>query len=362
MTTQKLFNVIGIMTGTSMDGMDFSYVTTDGKKYVKIIKEYYFPYSKKYKKDLRKIINLYNKKNIINHDLVTRKFIFFIEKFIKKFKISKNEIDLIGMSGQTIYHNPYKKKSIQLGSCYKISKKLKIKVVGEFRKNDIKNGGQGAPIGAFYHKYILEKYNKKAIILNLGGIANISYIKNKKIYASDIGPANTIIDDLMNYHFKKNFDNKGIIASKGKKNNDIIKLFKKDIFFNLKPPKSLDREYFNKYLKILKKIEKKESIKTATLMTFESILIALDKINIKINSIILTGGGRKNLFLFKKLRIFLKKNRIQVYKIDKFKLNGDFIESQTFAYLAVRSLKQLHLSTPFTTGVSKSISGGKLFF
>ena len=161
MSIVKKFKVIGIMSGTSMDGLDFSFLETDGENHISIFFEKSYYYSNNYKFKLKKIIDLYNsnKKEFnksINEKLVTKTFSQLINKFIKEFKIDKKIIDFIGLSGQTIYHNPKNKKSIQYGSCRYIQKKFKIKVIGDFRKNDIKNGGQGAPIGAYYHKYIIE--------------------------------------------------------------------------------------------------------------------------------------------------------------------------------------------------------------
>ena len=366
MSTQKKFKVIGIMSGTSMDGLDCSFIETDGEKSLSIICEKTYYYSKKYKLKLNKIISLYNcNKKIINKSknqkLITETFIILINKFINEYKINKKTIDFIGLSGQTIYHNPKKKKSIQYGSCRDIQKKLKLNVIGDFRINDIKNGGQGAPIGAFYHKYIIEKFAKGSAIINIGGISNISYIKNKKLFAFDIGPGNALIDDLMYLFYKKKMDYNGKTAFKGRLNKKIINKVLNDDFYNLNYPKSLDRQYFNKYFELLSSIDKKDSIHTASTITVLSIMNCVNSISKKIKQIILTGGGRKNLFIFNSLKRKLSKEKIELTIIDKYGLNGDMIESQMFGYLAVRSYKKLPLSSPSTTGVKKTISGGVLY-
>jgi len=235
MSIVKKYKVIGIMSGTSMDGLDCSYIETDGKNYTKIIFEKTYKYSNLYKNKLKKIINIYNYNNkIINilkyEDFITNKFIQIINQFILEYKIKKYKVNFIGVSGQTIYHSVKYKKSIQLGSCKKIQKSLNINIIGNFRDNDIKNGGQGAPIGAYYHKYLLNKIAKNAAIINIGGVSNITYVKNKKLIAFDIGPGNSLIDDLMFNFYKKNFDKNGNNAYKGKKNNKLIQEFKKRIF------------------------------------------------------------------------------------------------------------------------------------
>ena len=357
------------MSGTSMDGIDCSYITTDGVNFVSIINENSYKYSQNYKKKLKKIIKYLNnikslkKKQHIKkfENIVTNKFIQVIEKFIKDYNIKHSSIDYIGVSGQTVLHDPKHKKTIQLGSCKKIQKKIKLKIVGNFRENDIKNGGQGAPIAAFYHNYILKNFLPSAIILNLGGIANISVIYREKLIAFDVGAANVLIDDLMYHFYKKNYDKDGKIAFKGKKNQQIIDKFKNDSFFKLQYPKSLDREYFKKYLNLLKKIKVEDAICTASMMTVEGILLGIKILNINFKSLILTGGGRNNLFIVKNLKKIYKSKRKKIILVDELNFNGDFLEAQAFAYLAVRCVRKLPLSLPTTTGVKKPISGGLIY-
>jgi len=366
MSIRKIYNVIGIMSGTSMDGLDCSFIKTNGKNHVEIICEKTYRYSNIYRKELKKRAEEYNLKKInykfLKDDIFfTNKIIEIINRFIKENKIRKSFIDFIGLSGQTVFHDPSNNISIQLGSARIIQKKLNIKVVGNFRENDIKNGGQGAPIGAYYHKYLINKISKKSVILNIGGVANITFIKNKKLIAFDVGPGNAIIDDLMYHFFKKNFDYNGNTAFKGKINKKLINDFKNNFYFKLNYPKSLDRESFNQFYMKLKKLNKFNSITTATMMTIEAILIGLKLSNIKIDKLILTGGGRKNDFIIKTLMKLTKNKKIKLINIDKFNYDGDMLESQAFAYIAIRSFLKLPLSTPTTTGVVKSLTGGKLF-
>ena len=183
MSNLKIYNVIGIMSGTSMDGVDFSLISTDGQNYTKILFELNYEYSVIYKNRLKKLIKnlplnmkqqlIYSKKN---EKFITINFIRYIKKFMNEVKFPSIKVDLIGLSGQTILHNPDKGYSIQLGSGKEVNKELKIPVVADFRENDLNNGGQGAPIGSYYHKSIIKNLNKKACILNIGGIANITYL------------------------------------------------------------------------------------------------------------------------------------------------------------------------------------------
>ena len=369
MSIVKIYNVIGIMSGTSMDGIDCSYLKTNGASFVSIICESTYNYSIYYKKNLEKIIkdiNTISKRErnqyIKNNErLVTNYFIKVIKKFIKENNIKKKQVDYIGFSGQTILHDPKNYVSIQLGSCKKIKKELGIKIIGDFRQKDISLGGEGAPIGSFYYKYILNKISKSSAIINLGGIANICYANKNSLIAFDVGPANLLIDDLMKINFKRNFDLNGKHAFKGIVNTKLINNFKNDIFFKKNYPKSLDREYFKRYFSYLEKLEKYNSICTASTMTVEAILLGIKLLNKKINTIILTGGGRKNEFIVNKLKKSLKSKKIKVKIIDQFNINGDLLEAQAFGYLAIRSLRKLTISLPTTTGVKKPLTGGRIY-
>ena len=356
------------MSGTSMDGLDFSLLKTDGDKFIKIICEKKYAYVESYRKKLKKLIKnlpkskysqlLYAKKN---EDFITNKFLQYTKKFIKFTNIEISKIDIIGLSGQTVFHNPKEKYSIQLASGKEINKKLKIPIIANFRQNDLLNGGQGAPIGSYYHKYILDKINQKACIINLGGIGNITYINNKKLISYDIGPGNALIDDLSDFFYNTKFDKKGLYGKKGKLIQEIFDKFKTDIFFKKKYPKSLDRNYFHLFFVELSKHYPNDAIHTASMMTVYGIVQSLNLIKHKIHLIILTGGGRKNLFITSSLKNELKLKRIKIINIEKFGFNGDMIEAQMFGYLAVRSLKKLPLSLPTTTGVKKPKTGGVIY-
>ena len=363
MKKKKIFNVIGIMTGTSMDGIDISYISTDGVNKIKILKEKSYQYSFTEQIKIKKI-NIKNKsqKKLISiQDVkISNLVIKYLKKFFQEFKIIRKNVDYISLSGQTILHIPNKNISIQLGNPKLISSFFKIQVISDFRINDIKNGGQGAPIGAFYHKLLINKINTNSVIINLGGVANFSLIYNKIFISSDIGPANAISDDLMMNYFKKKYDKDGKIASKGDINKKIFNLFKKDKFFRKKIPKSLDRNNFHYLIKKLKKIKIQNALRTSVNFTIFSIINLLDnKICADVNELIFTGGGRKNKYLISQLKQL--NNGLKISLIDDYGLNGDLIESQMFAYIGVRSLKKLILSTPNTTGVKKNITGGKLY-
>jgi len=368
MSNRKIHIVLGLMSGTSMDGLDCSLIKTDGVKYLKIINEYSYPYKSNYKEKLIYLINNLpqGKKNQIdytkkNENFITDEIIKIIKKFLSKTKYNIKKIDLIGFSGQTIIHNPKKNYSIQLGSAQEIYNKIKIPIVSDFRKKDLIYGGQGAPIGCFYHKFLLEKIDKKAAIINIGGVSNISLLYKKRLLGYDLGPGNSLIDDLTYFFYKKKYDADGKYAEKGKLIEKVLIKFKKDKYFKKKYPKSLDKNHFNKILFDLKLFKANDAINTASLLTVHSILIGLELIKSQIKDIILTGGGRNNIFIYNKLSQTLMKKNIKLSKIDQYGFNGDMIEAQMFGYLAVRSVKNLPISKPSVTGVKKIISGGVLY-
>ena len=362
------YKIIGVMTGTSMDGLDCSFIETNGDNFVKIINEKSFVYDEKYRNKLKKLIDQkpLNKENQIkyfkkNEKFVTKKLIDILKKFIRFIKQDIKNIDFISYSGQTVFHNPKKKYSIQMGSAKKINKFFLIPVVSNFRENDMLHGGQGAPIGSYYHRYILKKITNNSAMVNLGGISNITYYNKKILVSFDMGPANTILDNLMNFFYKKKFDKNGNIGRKGKLITSVLKEFKLDIFFKKKYPKSLDKDYFSKYVDILKKYNPEDALYTATIMTSESIYMGIQLLNQRIKILVLTGGGRKNNFLFNNIIKKTKKLNIIIKKVDDFGYDGDLLEAQMFGYLGIRSYKKMILSTPLTTGVKKSISGGKIY-
>ena len=350
------------MSGTSVDGIDFAFLETNGTDHVKNISGISYEYNNQYKVRVKKFIKQIKNNNSLSLNkidlLVSRIFLHMTNKFIKEFNINTSEVDYIGLSGQTILHKPNKKICIQLGSGIFLSKHLKINVVSNFRQNDILNDGQGSPIGAFYHQYLLNKLNINSVFINLGGIANICYANKDRLIAFDTGPANALIDDFMWKRMKKNYDENGNLSFKGKLDEILLNEFLNDEYFKKNYPKSLDREYFNLFLQKTEKLSNEDAVHTLSMMTVHSIKKGIDLLGQKIDRIILTGGGRKNSFIFNRLK---KITNLDIINIDNLGLNGDLLEAEAFGYLAIRSIKKLPISLNTTTGVKKPITGGILY-
>ena len=349
------------MTGTSMDGIDISLVKTNGIDLKRLNKNFYYEYTPETKKILNEIL----KKNI-NVSLKQKNF---LDEFITKEHYSAlkdldivRKCDLIGFHGQTIYHDPKRNISIQLGNPTRLAKLLNKEVIFNFRSNDIEFGGQGAPLAPIYHKFIVEdlKLELPCCVLNIGGISNLTYWDGRELIGFDTGPGNALMDDYMSSLFNQNFDKDGIIAAKGTPIQEEIEKMLLHDFFKTAPPKSLDRQDFRpQYNELVKKNYSAHDI-MATLaeFTIETIANSLELLPKKIKSILITGGGCRNIYLMKRLKDRLK---LKVCNEKELGINFDYIEAELVAYLSARSIYRLPFTFPTTTGVAKPLSGGELF-
>ncbi len=364
----KKFYSLGLMSGTSMDGIDASIVQSDGKTNYKVILDRYFKYSKSLYisiVNLRDKIKNFNdlKKNEKEIKIIENKITLFHANVVNKLlKGIKLKINLIGFHGQTIFHDSKRKISKQLGDGNLLAKITKKNVVYDFRQNDIKNGGEGAPLTPVFHKLLIKKYKLKppTLIMNIGGITNVTLSKpENKIISYDIGPGNCLIDKWIRINSNKRYDKSGSLAKKGTINKGRLQyLFNYYSKMGLKNLYSYDTSDFNEQIKYLKGLSLKDGAATLNEYTAEILRkkIISSKTLFFVN-IILSGGGRKNKFLIKTLE---KKIKFPLKLIDEYKINGDFIESQAFAYLAIRSYLNLPISFPETTNVIKPCTGGVL--
>ena len=384
----KSFHSLGLMSGTSMDGVDASIIQSDGETKYKIIIDKYFKYPQGIYKDLTKLRDkIKSSKDLKNFSKeiknVEKEITLFHAKAISQIlKKTKVKVDFVGFHGQTIYHNAKEKISKQLGNGKLLSKLTKKTVVYNFRQNDLKNAGEGAPLTPIFHKkllYSLVAHNEKPrfiwgsklplFIVNIGGVTNItctSGITNSSyMYAQDIGPGNYLIDQWMKLKSKKKYDKEGKIASLGKINKIMLKKF-----VNVADFEGLPKSYDVKDFKLPSRFQGlslKDGAATLTELTAE---IISNYIGLKMDSpdqyyIVFSGGGRKNKFLMKrieqKIKFPFRKLKQFVWKlktIDNYGIDGDFVESQAFAYFAIRSFLKLPISFPETTGVKKPCTGG----
>ena len=375
----KLYTAIGLMSGTSMDGVDASLIRSDGFNQFTNILDEYFEYNESLHQELIELRNL-----IINiNDLeqyssrlkeLEREITVFHSKIVNEISNKyEDQIDFVGFHGQTIFHSPELKISKQLGDGRLMSQLVKKKVIYDFRQEDMLNKGQGAPLTPIFHNLLSKKINEKHQIsfpicfLNIGGISNITkIIKNdenleENLEAFDAGPGNCMIDEWVRKNSKNNFDENGSVAKSGKINqlilNQVIDNFKIDNF-----DKSLDVKDFD--ISFARGLSLEDGCATITNFTAYLIAKGIEYANGNYDKPIkylVCGGGRKNNFLIQSVKDYLKnKQNIILNSIEEYNLNGDYIESQAFGYLAIRSYLNLPISYPKTTGCQTPTVGGNL--
>ena len=358
----KIYTALGLMSGTSMDGVDASIIQTNGKSQYKAILDTYFEYSKSIYSNLTALRdNIKNSKDLKKHQKkiqsVEKEITIFHAEIVKEIlKKSKLNIDFIGFHGQTIFHNPKKKFSKQLGDGKLLSKITKKTVICDFRQNDLKNGGEGAPLTPIFHQMLGKKFNIKPVsFFNIGGILNRTTIwDDGELSATDYGPGMCLIDKWIRTNSKKKYDKNGDIAKSGKVNEIFLEKYLKNFRTSNPGRKSYDINDFS--ISIVKDLSLKDGAATLTLYTanlFNAHFEGNKILKIK-EKIILCGGGRKNKFLVDIIKSYNKNVKL----IDDYGIDGDFVESQAFAYLAIRSYLKLPISFPETTGVPKPCFGG----
>ena len=359
------------MSGTSGDGVDASIIETNGINQYRLIKDKYFEYDSDIYEDIH---NLKEKIHKIEHlkiyseeiNDLERKITVFHAKIIKELIVTDDVI--IGFHGQTLYHNPREKISKQLGNGKLLHQLTNKKIIFDFRKNDILHGGEGAPLAPIFHHLISvqNKIELPVCFLNIGGISNITLIDDKeelsKLISKDIGPGNCLIDNWIRKNSEKKFDKDGYLASTGERNHIIFEQAQ-ELYANRNNKKKLSFDTNDFDISFVRGLSLEDGVTTLTDFTAsiigEELNLSLRELNNKIKNILLCGGGRKNKILIKKIKENLITD-INLKLIDDFKINGDFIESQAFAFLAIRSLLKLPISFPNTTGCQKPCSGGVL--
>jgi len=361
-----------------MDGVDLSVIKSDGNDQFSSIYDIYKEFDDGLYNQLitlrDKISNSTDLKTHLNEiNDVEKKFTLFNSHLINEvIKEINEDIDLIGFHGQTLFHDPKIQISKQLGDGRLLSSLFKKIVINNFRQNDLNHGGQGAPLTPIFHNLILKIIEKKVklkfpiSIINIGGITNITQIKkdlnnSTKVFAYDVGPGNCLIDDWVRNNVKSKFDKDGEYANAG--NVDDLILNQAIDNFEIKSYEtSLDVKDFD--TSFVKGLPFKDGCATLSKFTAYLIVDGLTKINKKNDlnphQYIFCGGGRKNKFLMQSIKNYLGNKNIIIKDIDDYNFDGNFIESQAFAYLAIRSYLKLPISFPSTTRCKKIISGGDI--
>ena len=368
----KEYTSLGLMSGTSGDGVDASIIKSDGLSKYEVIHNKYYKYDKEIYTNIHSLKEKINSsKDLKNYsedlkDLERKITMFHVE--VTGDMSKKTKVELIGFHGQTIYHNSKDKISRQLGDGNLLSKLTHKNVVYDFRQNDIENGGEGAPLTPVFHQLILKqnKIKTPSCILNIGGISNATIVKDYDPYnfiSRDIGPGNCLIDAWVRKNSNHEFDKDGNLASIGK-TNDIILEQALELYANIyNNNKNLSLDVNDFDVSFARGLSLEEGAATLTDFTGRivgaSLFNFLSNIKEKSIRVLVCGGGRKNKFLLKKINQ-INPNNILLEPIDNYGVNGDFVESQAFAYLAIRSSINEPISFPNTTGCSKPLPGGNM--
>ncbi len=355
---------LGLMSGTSLDGVDAALIRTNGNDVFEVGAWLTEPYDDAFRLKIREAVYMRGDIAKIEQE-ITLVHADAVRALLKKAGLAKRDVKVIGFHGQTIAHRPQEGITWQIGNGALLAEKTGIDVVCDFRRHDVAAGGQGAPLVPLFHAAMVKHMELPVVVLNLGGIANISWIGRSEntgedimaldIMAFDTGPGNVLINEWAFKHTGEPIDREGKLALAGKVNEAALKQYMTDPFFALHPPKSLDRNYFT--LDPIEKLSKEDGAATLTTFTAAALEAAQYYFPIPARHWYVSGGGRRNPALMKAITERLT----HVRPVETLGWFGDAIEAQAFAYLAVRSIKRLALTLPTTTGTNKAVTGGALY-
>ena len=361
-----MLTTIGLMSGTSLDGVDVALIETDGKSIKSFGPSGYRPYTDKERSLLRQALT--EAVDLSERDArpgilreaeraVTVAHAEAVAAFTAQNRLTCEDIDIVGFHGQTVLHRPERKLTVQIGDAAALAKAIHIPVMHDFRAADVAAGGQGAPFVPVYHRALAHSLEREGpiIVVNIGGVSNITYIDgNDTLIACDTGPGNALLDDHMLRTINQPFDCEGRAAAQGAVDVAWVIRALEHPFFARPPPKSLDRNDFAS-LK-LREMPPVDGAATLTAFTAEAITRIVPQLPKAPRSWIVVGGGARNLTLLRMLRERLRPVAVEAAEALGWAANS--IEAQAFGFLAARGLKGLPLSYPATTGVPMPMTGG----
>ncbi|MGN6284841.1 MAG: anhydro-N-acetylmuramic acid kinase [Afipia sp.] len=362
-----MLTAIGLMSGTSLDGVDVALLNTDGERLGGFGPTGYRAYSTAERALLREALaaatalaNRDERPGVLSdaEQLVTRAHAEAVEAFLRQHGLARAGIDVVGFHGQTVLHRPADLLTVQIGDGAALARTLHLPVVSDLRAADVAAGGQGAPLVPVYHRALVQKLDRQGpvAVLNIGGVANITYIDGDTLIACDTGPGNALLDDFMLRATGEAVDRDGHHAKRGAVDPSWIEQALTHPFFSAPPPKSLDRNDFAAFT--VQGMTTENGAATLTAFTAASIAKIADVLPKPPSNWIVVGGGANNPTLMAMLADRLA--RASVMRGSDLGWMGDAIEAQAFAYLAVRSLQSLPLTFPGTTGVLQPLTGGSL--
>ena len=368
---EKILTALGMMSGTSMDGIDLAVVRSDGEGLVERGAERHFPYQPAFRDRLERALE--TAKSITSRDQrpggleelerdLTLRHAEAYKEFCRLEGIQSGGIDVIGFHGQTVLHRPERALTVQLGDGRLLAQETGCDVVFDMRANDMVHGGQGAPLVPVYHAALAAAQGtlkRPAAFVNIGGLSNITYVGTEgELSAFDCGPGNALIDQWMQSEAGIPYDAGGAIGSEGGVVLQVLEHYMAESFFEQPVPKSLDR---NDFLPLEPgSLPLADGARTLAMVTARSIYRATEHLPRKPATWVLCGGGRLNRNILADLMRLCEPDRATVIAAEDAGFNGDSMEAEAWAYLAIRSLKGLPLTFPETTGCRKPVTGGIL--
>ncbi len=361
----EILKVIGLMSGTSLDGVDAALIQTDGLDTVIPGPSLTIGYDNETRALLHAALDTAQgvaqgapvPQSIREAEtLLTAVHAEAVKALLSRCGLAPADVALIGFHGQTILHRPLSRWTWQIGDGAALARATGIDVVNDFRSADVKSGGQGAPLVPLYHAALVAKSElpRPIAVVNIGGVGNVTYINGDFILAFDTGPGNAPIDDWMHSHTGKPVDQDGVFAASGKVNDAALDAMLANAFFDRPPPKSLDRMDFG--MDAVTALSPADGAATLTAFTAATLAKARAHFPEAPETWIVCGGGRHNRTLMAMLKARVN---APVLTAEDAGWNGDALEAEAFAYLALRAKKGLPLSLPTTTGVQQPMTGGK---
>ncbi|WP_370401647.1 anhydro-N-acetylmuramic acid kinase [Sulfitobacter sp. JB4-11] len=349
---------LGAMSGTSLDGVDAAVLVTDGRDILGFGETGYRAYRDTERAVLAAALGRWEGPEVLAAaEVVEAAHLEALRGF--------EGIDIIGFHGQTLAHAPRTRGTLQVGDGAALATALGVPVVWDFRSADVALGGEGAPLAPFFHHACARHVGAEGPVafLNLGGVGNLTWVDPRvaepeaagALLAFDTGPANAPLNDLMQARLGVPFDKGGALARRGVVETGALELFLAEPYFARMPPKSLDRNDFAEMIGLVGELSDADAAATLTAMCAAGVAEAMQHCPTLPSKVLVTGGGRHNPVLMKMLAAGLS---CPVQPVEDVGLDGDMLEAQAFAYLAVRVARGMATSCPGTTGVSASVGGG----
>ena len=357
---------IGLMSGTSMDGVDAALLRTDGETVVERLGFAFQPYEERFRHALVEAVgeaaglaDRAGRTPLLSRveAELTALHATAVRTLLEQTGVAAEDVGVIGFHGQTVLHAPQQRLTVQLGNGQALAHATGIDVIYDLRAADCAAGGQGAPLVPVYHRALARKLPERpAVFLNIGGVANVTWVgSGGMLMAFDTGPGNALIDDWMRHHTGQPLDENGGLAAGGTVDEDALQDLMTNAYFGRLPPKSLDRNAFS--LDPVRHLAPADGAATLAAFTAASIAAARGHFPEQPAMWIVSGGGRRNKSL---MMMLASRVEAAVAPVEATGHDGDAIEAEAWAFLAVRSLRKLPITYPGTTGAPRPMTGGVL--